>query len=60
MAAELLRKQYLTLCYELPQDQPQNLKDSALRAQGLPTYIHSPHLLSSQLASSTTSHKFQE
>jgi len=59
MAAELLRKQRLTLCYERPQDQPRSLKDSAPRARGLPTCKHSPHLVSYQLASLTMSHRFQ-
>lgn len=60
MAAELLRKQHLTLCYELHQDEPRNMKDSAPQPRGLPPYIHSPNLVSYQLASHTMGLKFQE
>lgn len=40
MAVELLRKQHWTLCYELPEDQPLNLKDSELRMWELPSWVH--------------------
>lgn len=39
MAAELLRKQHLTLCSALPEDQRQDLKGSVLGVPGLPPHI---------------------
>lgn len=39
MAAELLRKQHLTLWYELPEDQPLNLRDSELGMWELPSWM---------------------